>query len=213
MNRLSILLWCVITIGLCLVIPYLTFPDKVKSILGNNDDVFKLTLQFLLITIGGGVIAYLFKLLEYERDKRLVLRAMHTELLNAYNEAKKARRELRAAVKKEDATIAEVDYEKQIEILSDSQLVFEVHARRASDRLFWTIHNKELNQSLDEIESYLNAIVTERQEQSSNDHHKMADLEHLSEFIAKFKNHSKFDLKFKKRIRDVLKALGRSMLS
>lgn len=120
-----------------------------------DPDVFKLTYQFLLIVVLGGAVSLLYKEFSTERDqaqeRRVLLRQMHSELLSAFNTAKKIRRTLRARVgySPDNETTSTLivhadDYREQIDLLMDAQLTFEVYSKRAKDRQLFFASGEEL---------------------------------------------------------------------
>lgn len=134
MGKLPIL--AVIGLVIVLIFLFITEPETTKQVLGNNDELFKQTYQFLLTSVIGGGVALVFKRLDRFREMRKSLREMLTEVLQAFNQAKTVRRHLRAqlgnvrSVDPEERLSAEL-YDNQMDLLSDAQLVFEIYAKRA----------------------------------------------------------------------------------
>lgn len=221
MIKLSVTIWALILVALGLVFIFIKYPDETKLFLG-DEEVFKLTFQFLLITAVGGGVALLYKQLEHIREIRKSLREMHAELLDAFNLAKKVRRELRAQlgtrekINPDEMITAEM-YEKQMELISDAQMVFEVHAKRGEDSSLWFWGDPRLSEPLSKVESYLNDILKEYQDELSKfsgtpPARKLEDLKKLTEFIGPYTEESKFAEEFKYPIRVALQALGKAVL-
>src|ERR1041384_1379539 len=138
-------------IALAGVAAFIVWHTEVERFLGS--DVFKLTYQFLLITVVGGAIAALYKEFQRQRDeqtkqiersaaareaKRTVQRHFLTDSVAAYNLAKKARRLLRAKAIERRSQVHRDPYDEQMQSLMDAQLAFEalVERVRASPNLF-----------------------------------------------------------------------------
>src|SRR5213596_2092945 len=109
----------VLALSLLGIIAFLVKPAQIKEQLG--EDVFKLTYQFLLLVVIGGALSLIYQEFQYQRDQdakaferdaatreaeRGLQRQLLTEVVEAYNAAKKVRRLLRAkATKYPPATI------------------------------------------------------------------------------------------------------------
>ncbi len=151
-----------------------------------NDEVFKLTYQFLLLVVIGGSISFLFtfyaKLREEqvrkkeqddakEKEKKLLQRKFYRDFIEAYNDGKKIRRFLRARTRKLqiDATdqqevLLKTDrYDELMKELTVLQLKCESFYDEvvANELLFKAGNVKMLSQNLKSIEDYLNQIVSE----------------------------------------------------
>ena len=201
---------------------FIAEPDATKQFLGNNDELFKQTYQFLLTSVIGGGVALVYKQLDHFREMRKSLREMHTEILQAFNQAKTVRRRLRAQL----GTVRSVDpeerlsaklYDNQIDLLSDAQLVFEIYAKRAKSRTSWFRENHTLSVPLCKVEAYLNKIVKEYQKKratasGSPPACRVGDLPQLMEFIGPYEESSAFRESFKYPISDVLEELGNAVL-
>ena len=215
-------IWLIILTALAVIYQFIASPAAVQSFLGNDETIFKLTYQFFLITVVGAGVAHLYKQLERIREMRKSLRDMHTELLDAFNQAKTVRRKCRAKLGTRGQVDAnqEIDaefYEEQMELLSDAQLTFEVYAKRASDRWLWFWGNTKLGEALSQLEKYLNKIVKEYQDELSKfagdpPVHRIGELKRFTEFIGPYDDASDFQTKFKHPIRDALQALSREIL-
>jgi len=222
MHKISLGIWLILSVAVVLVIVFITYPGSTKRFLGNDPELFKLTYQFLLITVVGGGVALFFKQLDYLREMRHSLREMHAELLEAFNQAKSVRRHLRAqlgtAVAVDpDRTITAELYDDQIESLNDAQLVFEVHAKRARDRSLWFWGNPGLSQPLGKVESYLGGLVTEHEKKRAGfagtpPQRRIGDLPALVEFVGPYQQAVGFKENFRYPMRDALQVLGRAVL-
>jgi hypothetical protein len=222
MSKISALIWLLILLASSLVIVFITKPEATKQFLGNEGDLFKLTYQFLLITVIGGGVALVFKQLDRWREMRQSLREMHVELLQAFNQAKTVRRQLRAqlgtvAAVNPDTEISAELYDDQMDSLSDAQLIFEIHAKRAKDNSLWFWGNPKLSAPLHKVEAYLNDIIKEYQKErtkfsGSSPRRRIGDLPKLVEFIGPYSQAAAFKDNFKYPMRDALEALGKAVL-
>jgi hypothetical protein len=153
-------------------------------------EVFKLSYQFLLITVIGGAVTYLFtryikiqdeiiKDREKEETKRGeekgLQRKFYNDFKKAYNKVKKIRRFLRARARilskdmgsEETIILKTVRYDEQMQILTKLQLKFEFFRDvvGANPELLKT---NDVLGYLKSIESYLNKIVGEYEDTFRN---------------------------------------------
>lgn len=222
MYKISSLIWLIILFAASLVTTFILKPDATKQFLGDNEELFKITYQFLLITVIGGGVALVFKQLDNLREMRQSLREMHLELLQAFNQAKTVRRKLRAKlgtlkIINPDTQISADFYDNQMDLLSDSQLIFEIHAKRAENRSLWFRGDPKLSEPLCKIEKYLNGIVKEYEEKregfsGSPPQRRIGDLPKLTEFIGPYIEATQFKQNLKYPMRDALEALGKVTL-
>jgi len=222
MYKVSVLIWMLILFAAGFVAVFMAWPEATKEFLGNDEDLFKLTYQFLLITVIGGGVALVFKQLDRLREMRQSLREMHAELLQAFNQAKTVRRQLRAQL----GTVVAIDpsaqvsaelYDDQLNSLSDAQLIFEIYAKRASDRALWFWGNPRLSDPLRKVETYLNDIIKEHQKERTGfsgtpPRRPIGELSKLAEFIGPYDQADDFKKNFKYPMRDALGALGKAVL-
>ena len=162
------IIWLASMAGVAL---FITLGEEIKP--KPDNDVFKLTYQFLTIVVLGGALSFLYQLHAKRRDRyheRLALsRELHSELLDAYNVAKGVRRNLRADLGYDSGTksfhpnahLAAVQYSEQLATLMGAQLMFERYAIQAEDNQLWFKPGVEFARSLRTIESYLNKIIDE----------------------------------------------------
>jgi len=166
----SVLILSTVTLASIGVLAFLLCGATIKQKL--DEEVFKLSYQFLLIVVGGGAVSLLYKQFSTERDeaqeRRVLLRQMHSELLNAFNTAKRVRRTLRARARyfrESDVTspliVNAKDYKEQMNILMDAQLTFEVYAKRAKESQLFFARGEELQTACRKVEEYLNDIIKE----------------------------------------------------
>jgi hypothetical protein len=182
----------------------------------------EITYQFLLVTVIGGAIAYLYREIDRRREQRRELREMHSELLEAYNSAKTVRRQLRARLGtrhsvKHNPSITASEYEEQMKLLSDAQLTFEVYSKRAKEHRLWFVRGKNLASYLETVENYLNGVVKEYQEQLSQfagdpPMRELSELKKLSEFIGPHEKAHDFQNCFQNPTDEALEALGEVIL-
>ena len=187
-----------------------------------EDEVFKLSYQFLLITVIGGALSLLYQRFSAERaltEKRnALLREMHSELLNAYNIAKRARRMLRAHVGSlvtPESRLRASRYDEEIDKIMDAQLTFEVYAKRAGNAGLWFRNGKALGVELNKVEGYLNSLIKEYEDKRSTFAGKppsqaLSELKTLAEFVGPYKDATGFKDSFKVPFRKALTLLVES---
>ena len=217
-------------LGVVGVLIFLAWGKEIKDTV--DEKVFSLTYQFFLFALLGGGLSYFFRELSVERqlkqdallkkqEKRSIdnkrLREIHSELLGAYNKAKKVRRILRAKAviqdpKSKESEVLLEQYDQQMEHLMDAQLVFETYAKRIKYNVLWLQAASDLERNLESIESYLNDILKEYQKNRKTFSgeplvKRLDDLSFLKEFIGQDDDWVLFDSDFKYPIRKVLQAL------
>lgn len=223
----TILILVAVALAAAGVVAFLIFAKRVKSAI--EPELFSVSYQFLLIAVIGGAISLLYKHFSTEqdrdRDRRTILRQMHSELLDAFNTAKGVRRRIRARIgyssNREvlgERNITACDYREQMEILIGAQLKFEVYAKRANERDLYFAQGERLNCECQKIEDYLRRIIKEYEinfatfaEPSSG--RRLADLPKLAEFIGPLQEGGEFDKDFKLACRAVLSGLSTASLT
>jgi hypothetical protein len=191
---------------------FIIWRSSVEGYLG--PDVFKLSYEFLLITIVGGAVSAIYKQFQQDRDERAAERALQIDLLNesvrTYNAAKKARRLLRAKAIEPVVHLVHRDaYDNQMQDLMDAQLGFESFVERvkANPVLF-----PGLEVDFVEIQSYLNKILDQYinclfKFSGSPPTLPLTSLSELKDFVAPYKKGSAFDTNFKRPFDRITKAL------
>jgi hypothetical protein len=221
-----ILITILITVALASigVFAFLIRGQQIRPML--DTEVFNLTYQFLLIVVIGGAVSLLYTQFSDERDRaqehRVLLRQMHSELLSAFNAAKRVRRTLRARVGCASGVSAmcvvnAAEYEEQIDLLMEAQFTFEVYAKRASDPQLFFGRGEELGTELGTVEDYLNDIIDEYEDRLKSFEgtppiKPLAKLPKLAEFIGPYKDAHSFQQKFKYPFRRALLALPKARL-
>lgn len=170
---------------------FIVWPGPLKQKL--DTEVFRLTYQFLLIGILGGVVSLLYKGFESEREqalkqkerdreqalrqkedeharrdaRRRLQREFHSEFIQTYNATKKVRRLLRARAGFTMTALDAESYDEQMQHLIDAQLNFEffVYRARSNPDLF---SNVSLAPDLERMEKYLNGIINEYESKFSD---------------------------------------------
>jgi hypothetical protein len=131
-------------------------------------ETFKVLLEFLLVGVIGGWLSYEYKRREQgaaaREAGRVLQREMLTKVIDAYGDAKKVRRLLRAKAKfnlgnSKEAFVRKGPYEKQMERLMDIQLEFEALKHRAENNADLFPKELELAELLEVMEKYLNEIL------------------------------------------------------
>jgi hypothetical protein len=174
----------VTVVSFLLVIAIIIFPGFFKGRL--DYDIFKLTYQFLLLTVIGGLVTFLFsfyiRLREEQarqkeqatakrKEERSLQRRFYNEFTGAYNEGKKIRRFLRARTRKlstsnqhqEIILLKTERYDELLKELTILQLKFEFFYDEVSSNpeLFAAGDVKSLAENLKKMEEYLNQMVGE----------------------------------------------------
>lgn len=159
--------------GLVLLIAY---PAEVKQLLNDDEDLYRIIFQFLLFIVFGGVLSYIYRILDYERDlrdkKKLVQREFYVRALQAYNDTKRIRRLFRALAVplSGESTIDGLQiiklksdvYDTLMSDLQRAQLALESLKREAEvikDVLGH--HHESITRDLSQMESYLRRVLEE----------------------------------------------------
>lgn len=215
-SRTSALILVIIALAIGGVVAFLVWGAVLKTKI--DEEVFKLSYQFLLIVVIGGALSLLYQQFSAEQalDERrtALLRQMHSELLTAYNVAKRARRALRAhvgSVITQDSRIIAEKYDEQMDRIMDAQLTFEVYGKRAGDRLWFESGNVLANQ-LRSIEEYLSKIGKEYEKQRNSftgtpPSKLLSELPMLAEFIGPYKDADNFKKEFQRALGGALDEL------
>ncbi len=205
-------------------------------------DVFKLTYQFLLLIVFGGAVSWLFteyskkqeekqKAKEKQQEKRaeekVLVRKLYSDLIQAYNSAKRVRRLLRATARclspnqnDDDAIMITIEpYHKQMQALIDIQLQFEtfkdeveINPALSSENADLKTLQETLKRNLGSIEEYLNDIVDEYEKvyklhRNTTPTLPISKLPKLGEFIEKYSSGSDLATKFIRPAYQVMKVL------
>jgi hypothetical protein len=189
---------------------FIIWRSSVEAYLGS--EIFKLSYQFLLITIVGGAVSALYKKFQADRDERAAGRSLQREFLSesvrTYNAAKKARRLLRAKAIESGAVHRDA-YDNQMQDLMDAQLGFESFVERveASPALYPGLKN-----DFKVMEEYLDEILDEYSKNlfkfsGSPPTLPLKSLSQLEKFVASYTTGSAFDTKFKRPFDRVTTAL------
>jgi len=210
-NIILIVVVLVVLVAVVGITAFIFYGESIKPKL--DDEVFKLTYQFLLIVVLGGAVSLIYNAFTEQRARKqqrlVILREIYAELLAAYNAAKRIRRKFRAHVGysksglTEGATVYKYYYMEQMDILINAQLVFENHKKRAKDKKLHYEQGKELSDHLDTIERYLNCIIDEYQEQLQSfagdpPGRALSQLPELKDFLEKSTKSKKFREGFKR---------------
>lgn len=177
---------------------------------GQHADLVRVTYQFFLVVVFGGLVSWLFQEVARQRDRERHEREQFfelcTELIKAYNESKTVKRLLRAkawrTIAIEDGTRRDVlmtqPYFELLERLNSVQLEFESLKRHVKGRnkLFArvdTLYKGEgagatLHGDLKKIEKYLGRVVKEfetalRRERETPEYIELEMLPKAREFV------------------------------
>lgn len=192
-------------------------------------EIFNSTYSFLLTAIIGGTLSFLYKEFADERNRdqaRLVLlRTMHSDLLDGFNASKLARRTLRARIgyspvreAMQQRKVYAVDYREQMEIVIKSQLKFEAYSKKANEQKLFFAKGEDIKEACGTIEQYLSKIIKEYEMELTNFNgeppsKQLVDLLKLAEFISPFEEGKEFDVNFKRPFKAALKALSSAGLT
>ena len=207
-------------------IAFLLWPNRVRALIDNND-VFKLTYEFLLIGVIGGALSLFYQNVQRQREIREAERGLQRQLLReviqAYNDAKRVRRLLRAKARDnpamKDTLVRAQPYDEQMQILLDVQLDFEAFKHQAQSNSLLFPADSGVQADLDSIEKYLNEIVGEYETHFSlftggpPPTLPLARLCKLKDFIAKRQDGTHFDKRFKGPFHSVVAALQKLIIA
>jgi hypothetical protein len=222
-----------VILALSFVGAFLLWPNHVRARIDNND-VFKLTYQFLLIGVIGGALSLFYQSVQHQREvreaenqhkrevreaERGLQRQLLRDVIQAYNGAKKVRRLVRAKARDKSMNVRAQPYDEQMQILLDIQLSFEAfkHQAQANPQLFPP--SSGVQAGLDKIEKYLNKIVDEYETHLSSFTGRpaatlpLAQLGALEEFIAERRANTDFDKRFKGAFHDVVAGLQKLIIA
>jgi hypothetical protein len=141
----------------------------------NDIEAWKITTNFVFVTLFSGLVALLYRRSELERERRRAQRAsleeFYRDFVDAYHECKKIRRTVAAYSARNTHVwqIERVRYEKLMDELEDVQLKMERMFREVELREYlFSDRQTSLQKELKEIESYLNRLL-DGYEKSYND--------------------------------------------
>jgi hypothetical protein len=173
---------------------------------------YKTTYQFLLVTIVGAAVTGMYQAVAFARElrerRRQFQRDVHDHLVSSYNDAKRARRMLRARAitPSEESTLISGpavhldEYAQQMETISDAQLSLELAIRRVeANRPLFSAPSRLIDE-LERGEKYLNSLVDEYealQLPSSTKNVSLATVPGLRHFLEPFHESGPFRDSFK----------------
>lgn len=189
-----------------------------------DDEVFKLTYQFLLIVVLGAGVSASFQAISFAREarerRRAFQREVHDGLVTGYNDAKRARRLLRARarVNIDPETSARYDilfkqYDRQLEALSGAQLSIEFAIRRIEVNRLLFYHADDIVASLKVVEKYLNEVIDEWEETGPKAKTlgpvklTSAELPNLEDFLRHYHPAARFPSHFKEPFKKALRLI------
>jgi hypothetical protein len=129
-------------------------------------ELFAMTYQFFLLIVLGSGVSVMFQTIAQGRElrerRRILQREIHLALVSGYNDAKRARRLLRARGRCDsDGSVDSHEYDTQLQALSDAQLAIELATRRIELNRNLFVKADELIKELNVVGRYLNCIVDE----------------------------------------------------
>ena len=228
--------------GVVLLLLFIVFKNEMLRLL--NEDLFKISYQFILLTVVGGIVSLVLENYSREqnvrRDKQVrqeekrykeqireqervtvrnkILLSFHDTLVETYNETKKIRRLLRARARRKSPSgdsniqINMKEYDLLLQGLINAQLKFEFCVRqvKSNESLFGS--NPAVLKNLQLIESYLNKIVNEYEDNFANlssgeDNIVITDFPRLAEFIESRKEGSRFSKSIKASFKTTLASI------
>lgn len=215
-------------ITVCAVAAVVTFirtPEVVRARLV-DPEVFKLTYQFLLIVVLGSAVTVSFQAVAVARDarekRRTMQREIHDALVQAYNDAKQARRLLRASVSSgephsvNNSRVVFRQYDKQLEAVSRAQLGIELVIRRIRFNHTSFKRSDEIVGHLKTVEKYLNRVIDEWEEVRRNSDTDppqvvVSELPALDDFLRHYDESAVFGREFKESFAAALQLLEQAV--
>ena len=189
-------------------------------------ELFTSTYEFLLVVVIGSGVSVLFQAVSYARDarerRRTLQRDIHDTLIAGYNDAKRARRLLRARARVIDHTSPALldagEYDRQMEAISSAQLAIELATRRIQMNRTIFPKRDDLIASLTTVGKYLNGVIDEWEDvrPAAVDGHRpliSGSVPELTAFLQHFKDSPRFHQGFKIPFDRVLELLEQALVS
>jgi hypothetical protein len=206
----------------------MVFVQKPQAMHARLDpEVFKLSYQFLLIVVLGSAVTLSFQAIAVGRDardkRRSMQREIHDALVEAYNDAKHARRLLRARARtggngadpSVDPRLDVDEYDGQMEAVSRAQLGIELVIRRIKFNSRSFRRAKEITTHLGIVEKYLNQVIDEwedvRVQSRRSPRLTVHSLPALDDFLRHYDHSARFRLEFKVPFASALQLLERAL--
>jgi len=154
------------TLAVAAIAVLIKWPDPLKNALG--DEVYKLFLQFSLLTVVVGLVSAVFSELKRESESREAqrqwLRSFHTRAWTAYNQAKKLRRLMTILPlydRNETTYLRKKDYWDLMIELEGVQLEFDSLMRQVKVYSVSFEASPQIENSFYEMEDYLRGVLKE----------------------------------------------------
>jgi hypothetical protein len=191
-------------------------------------ELFTLTYEFLLMIVIGSGVSVLFQTVSHGREvrdrHRVLQRELHQELVSGYNDAKRARRLLRARGRAANGAahpalgMNAAEYDRQLEALSSAQLSIELAVRRIEMNRSLFPRHADLLRALTTVGKYLNSIIDEWEEirptlTKSRTPLLMTSLPELHAFIQHYADSPRFREGFKNPFDQALRLLEQALAS
>lgn len=212
-------------LGVAAVSVYIRSPEVLRAQL--EPEVFKLTYQFLLVVVLGSAVSLSFQAVAVGRDarekRRTMQREIHDALVQAYNDAKHARRLLRARARiggngPDPAAHPRVvydEYDKQLEAVSRAQLSIELVIRRISFNKRSFRRAGAIVDHLRTVEKYLNTVIDEWEDVGRKSRRSpqltIEKLPALDDFLRHYDDSAKFGQDFKNAFAAALQLLEQAL--
>ncbi len=168
MKKFAVTILLLMTAASVGIVILISWNDYLTGVLGAEG--YKILLQFLLITVLGGLVSSTlaeYKLIaEKSASRRAHLKEFYDRVLFQYNKSKRVRRDLRsflARLESQEAKIVTVQLAVLIGQLQDIQLEFETYRRQARLQRSTLPKANELTRLLEKIE-HSHRLVTKEYE-------------------------------------------------
>lgn len=221
MRRIYVLAIAVTFLSVAGVVAFIIGGEAISNAIGNQ--LFVMTYQFMLVVVLGSGVSVTFQMISRAEDvrerRRELQRQLHDLLVCGYNDAKRARRLLKARARIGSATPA-IDaavYDAQLEALSSAQLSIELATRRVEMNRPFFSDADVLVESLRRVAKYLNTIIDEWEDAlprlKSLDRINASDLPQLEVFLRPPAESLLFFEGFKKPFDLALRLLEKALVS
>jgi hypothetical protein len=226
-RRLEVVPLVVTALAIIAVSILIVREQSVTNRIGN--EVFALTYEFFLTVVIGSGVSVLFQTISYARElrdrRRALQREIHQALVTGYNDAKKARRLLRARARNAPRApdgvgcgIDAAEYDVQMEALSTAQLSIELATRRIEVNRALFYRAPELLVAMNDVGKYLNTVIDEWEDVRPLLHEThapltMARVPCLDAFLRDYRESALFRDGFKLPFDDALRLIEEALLA
>lgn len=219
MRRINVLAIAVTIIAIFGVLMFIFGGQTISKAIGR--ELFGMTYQFLLVVVLGSGVSVTFQMITRAEDmrerRRELQRQLHELLVSGYNDAKRARRLLKARARVGNDSIDAAVYDEQLEALSNAQLAIELATRRVEINRMLFENADALVAALRAVENYVNTVVDEweavRPRLKPDDHIDAVQLPELVMFLRSPSESPPFREGFKKPFDLALRLMEKALVS